>query len=212
MGLPEVVQCPTFQEGILPAAACSLICIPAAHWPPPPPPPPPQGLLFSKDFKQQCQGVDLLRDALPDLFEEVMSQLDLLFRCAARALLARSCARMRASLGLHLVQDDASAVALRGYDACPSQIDGLRCMRAGLCAGAFQGGHGCAFPCHGVASCMHVEWQLAAVCCPQQARHAQLCCGAHDAQIAQQRLIGVDMDHGRAGAGVEPVGSQAKAN
>ena len=41
-----------------------------------------QGLMFSKDFKQQCQGVDLLREALPELLDEVLSQLDLLFRCA----------------------------------------------------------------------------------------------------------------------------------
>ncbi|KAF5842943.1 hypothetical protein DUNSADRAFT_3536, partial [Dunaliella salina] len=50
-----------------------------------------RGLMFSKDFKHQCQAVDLLREALPDLFDEILSQLDLLFRwCTLRILEANT--------------------------------------------------------------------------------------------------------------------------
>ena len=41
-----------------------------------------RAVMFSKDFKKHCIAAELIRGAVDSLYEEIISCLDLLFRCA----------------------------------------------------------------------------------------------------------------------------------
>lgn len=41
-----------------------------------------QALLFAKDFKRHCEAADMIREAAPSMYSEIMGVLDLLLRWA----------------------------------------------------------------------------------------------------------------------------------